>query len=86
MEGWDGLGWQGRERGMEGKVWGAKREKEKQKAVWPQTQAAEGERKCKGEDQRRKTGDLKVFNKNGETEGEGLKEGRAVEDSKKGGN
>lgn len=27
-------------------------EREEQKDVWPQTQAVEGERKCKGEDER----------------------------------
>lgn len=31
------------------------REREKQRDVWPQTQLVEGERKCKGEDERAKS-------------------------------
>ncbi len=46
-------------------IWGKEARKgrfgetEKQKDVWPQTQAAKGERKCKGEDQRTKNWGLK---------------------------
>lgn len=70
MEGLCGRGWHGRERGREGKVWGAKREREKQKDIWPQTQAAKGERKCKGEDQRTKNWGLKCLKEGSENETE----------------
>lgn len=48
LGGWASMGV--KEAEME-KVWGTKRERKKQKDVWPQTQAAEGARKYKGADQ-----------------------------------